>query len=353
MAAVQARPRSSLPAAPAAPAPATVQLSVIIVNWNAAAYLPAALDSLFAAQGDLRMEVFLVDNASSDGSLELVRTRYPQVTIIANRVNRGFAAGNNQGIRRARGRYILLLNPDTELPPHALTEMVEFMEAHPEVGVVGPRLQGAKGKVQGGAAGYDPSLTTIFNFATFLYRLAPGHFRGLWLPRSLYEQTSPIAVDWVSGAAMLLRREALDAAGLMDERYFMYSEDVELCRRIRGQGYGVMCLPSVHVTHHIGGSSRQLGPAFYAHNVDSLDLDLRARYHPALVALMHLLAAFGYLLRTLYYQLHYWRGGQPVFRELRDLWAACLKTSLARTLRPAKRFTQEDGASIPSHPQTS
>ena len=317
-------------------AQATMDLSVIIVNWNAAAYLPAALDSLFAAQGDLAMEVILVDNASSDHSLALVREHFPQVTIIANEVNRGFAAGNNQGIRRARGRYILLLNPDTELPPHALTEMVAFMDAHPQVGVVGPRLQGAKGKVQGGAAGYDPSLATIFNFSTFLYRLFPRRFKGLWLPRSLYETDDPIPVDWVSGACMMIRREALDAAGLMNERYFMYSEDVELCRRVRQAGYSVMCLPSVHVTHHIGGSSRQLGPEFYAHNIDSLDLDLRARYNGAQVALMHLIAAFGYLLRMLFYQTHYWRQRQPIFLELRDLWAACLKTSLVRAVKPAR-----------------
>ncbi len=320
---------------------AQIDLSVIIVNWNAAAYLPAALDSLFAAQGDLTMEVILVDNASSDDSLDLVRRQYPQVRIIANAVNRGFAAGNNQGIREAQGRYILLLNPDTELPPHALGEMVAFMDAHPQVGVVGPRLQGARGKVQGGAAGYDPSLTTIFNFATFLYRLAPRRFRGLWLPRSLYESQDPIPVDWVSGAAMLLRREALDDAGLMNERYFMYSEDVELCRRVREHGWQVMCLPGIHVTHHIGGSSRQLGPDFYAHNIDSLDLDLRTRYPGWQVALMHLIAALGYFLRMVFYQAHYWRHRHPAFLDLRDLWAACLKTSLIRTIRPAQVMTPQ------------
>lgn len=135
---------------------------------------------------------------------------------------------------------------------------------------------------------------------------------------------------------MLLRRQALNAAGLMNERYFMYSEDVELCRRIRKAGYGVICLPSIHVTHHIGGSSRQLGPEFYAHNIDSLDLDLRTRYNGLQVAVMHLIAAFGYLLRMLFYQIHYWRERHPIFRELRELWAACLKTSLVRAVKPAR-----------------
>ncbi|RME86201.1 MAG: glycosyltransferase, partial [Caldilineae bacterium] len=261
----------------------------------------------------------------------------PRVNILQNNRNLGFAAANNQGIQRARGRYLLLLNPDTELPPDALCELSRFLAAHPQAGVVGPRLQGARGKVQGGAAGYDPSPATIFNFATFLYRLFPGRLRGLWLPRSMYGHSQPIPVDWVSGACMMVRAEAVAAAGLMDERYFMYSEDVEWCRRIRRAGYQVFCLPYVRVTHHIGGSSRQLGPDFYAHNVDSLDLDLRSRYGPGMVALMHLFGAFGFLLRYLLFEMQYLRGRNPVYRELRDLWAACLKTSLARTLRPATR----------------
>ena len=329
---------SATPAPPALPQ-ATKDLSVIIVNWNAAEYLPAALDALFAAGDGVDMEVILVDNASTDGSLELVQERYPQVAVIANQVNRGFAAGNNQGMARARGRYILLLNPDTELPPDALTRFLAYMDAHPQTGVAGPRLQGPSGKIQGGAAGHDPSLSTIFNFATFLYRLSPQRFRGLWLARSLYEDARPIQVDWVSGACMFLRREAIEAAGVMNERYFMYSEDVELCRRVRAAGWGVVCLPEIRVTHHIGGSSRQLGPEFYAHNIDSLDLDLRTRYHPVQVALMHLIAAFGYGLRALYYEARYRREKFPVFRELSHLWGACLKTSLTRMLHPASVVT--------------
>ncbi len=329
-----ASPRATLP-------PATKDLSVIIVNWNAAAYLPAALDALFAAQNGLDMEVLLVDNASTDGSLELVQARYPQVAIIANAVNRGFAAGNNQGIRQARGRYILLLNPDTELPTDALTRFLAFMDAHPQAGVSGPRLQGPGGKIQGGAAGHDPSLVTIFNFATFLYRLFPRRFRGLWLARSLYESEKPIAVDWVSGACMMLRREAIATAGMMNERYFMYSEDVELCRRVRARGWGVVCLPDIRVTHHIGGSASQLGPAFYAHNIDSLDLDLRTRYNPVQVGLMHLVAAFGYGLRMIYYEFHYQRTRFPILRKLSQLWGACLKTSLMRVVKPAPVVTPD------------
>jgi len=311
-------------------------LSVIIVNWNAARYLPAALDSLFAAQGDLTMEVLLVDNASTDASVSLVRERYPQVQIKVNDANTGFAAANNQGLAWAQGRFILLLNPDTEMPPTTLRRLVDYLETHPQVGVVGPRLQGKGGKIQGGAAGYDPSPSTIFNFSTFLYRLLPKRCKGLWLPRSMYRQSEPIPVDWVSGACMMVRRQAYEAVGPLDERYFMYSEDVEWCRRIRGAGFQVACMPEVSITHHIGGSSRQLGPEFYAHNIDSLDLDLRSRYNAWTVALMHLIGAFGFLLRYLLSEMSYLREREPVFADIRDLWAACLKTSLLRIAKPAR-----------------
>ncbi len=311
-------------------------LSVIIVNWNAARYLPAALESLFAAQGDLDMEVLLVDNASSDASVSLVREHFPQVQIEVNDKNAGFAAANNQGLAWARGRYILLLNPDTEMPETTLHMLITYLKAHPQAGAVGPRMQARGGKIQGGAAGYDPSPATIFNFSTFLYRLLPRRCKGLWLPRSMYKQTEPIEVDWVSGACMMVRRQAYETVGPLDERYFMYSEDVEWCRRIRGAGYNVVCIPQAWIKHHIGGSSRQLGPEFYAHNIDSLDLDLRSRYNAWAVSLMHLISAFGFLLRYLLGEAIYLQQREPVYADIRDLWAACLKTSLRRIAKPAR-----------------
>lgn len=315
----------------------TCDLSVICVNWNAGEYLPAALHALFAAQGDLAMEVWLIDNASTDGSLAWVRREYPQVNVLTNSENRGFAAANNQGLARARGRYLLLLNPDTEISLAALQRLCDYMESHPEVGVAGPRLLGGRGKIQGGAAGFDPGPVTIFNYATFLYRLFPNRFRGLWLSQTAYMQTDPLQVDWVSGACMLVRAEAAAAAGPMDESYFMYSEDAEWCRRIRAVGYRVECHPGISVVHHIGGSARQLGPDFHAINIDSLDRDLRSRYSPAVVALTHLFGAFGFSLRYLLYEGQWLRWRNPVFAELRDLWAACLKTSLKRIFVPAAK----------------
>lgn len=312
-------------------------VSVVIVNWNGVAYLPAALRSLAAAADGLAIEVWVVDNASTDGSLGLVHQDFPCVQVVANDENHGFATANNQGIARSQGRYLLLLNPDTELPANSLARLVAYLDQHPEVGVVGPRLIGQRGRTQGGAAGYDPSPHTIFNYATFLYRLFPQRFRGLWLPQAAYERGEPLRVDWVSGACLLARREAATAAGPLDERYFMYSEDVDWCRRIRRAGYAVVCDPAVSVIHHIGGSTRQRGAAFHALNIDSLDQDLRSRYGASSVALMHLIGAFGFLLRYLIYELLWLRWRLPVFAELRDLWLVCLKTSLRRTVSRADR----------------
>ncbi len=322
-----------------------VDLAVIIVNWNAGAYLPEALASLFAAQGGLRMEVWLIDNASTDGSPALVQARFPGVRVVLNSTNVGFAAANNQGLRLARARYVLLLNPDTRLPADALMQLLAFLEDHPDVGVVGPRLVGGRGKIQGGAAGYDPSPSTLFNYATFLYRLFPQRCRGLWLAEAHYRQSRPIEVDWVSGACMLVRREAVLAAGPLDERYFMYTEDVEWCRRIRAAGYRIICYPAVSVVHYIGGSTRQRGSAFYAQHVDALDRDLRRRYSRSQVALMHLFGAFGALLRFTLYEIQWRRWHNPVFAELRDLWAVCLKTSLVRIFIPAPAAHE---ASVPA-----
>lgn len=328
---------TTLPARTQALSHSPVDLSVIIVNWNAGDYLPAALDSLFMAQeqSGLKIEVWLIDNASTDDSAAWVQQHFPQVCVIANDVNRGFAAANNQGLCLSTGRFMLLLNPDTVLPPTALAALTSFLDQHPQVGVVGPRLVGARGKTQGGAAGFDPSPATIFNHATFLYRLFPGRLRGLWLPRSAYQQLQPLSVDWVSGACMMVRRQAFEAVGPLDEGYFMYSEDVEWCRRIRVAGYQVVCIPVVSVVHFVGGSSRQHGAAFYAHNVDSLDRDLRRRYPGWKVALMHLMGAAGFLFRFVIYELDWLRWRNPAFADLRDTWAACLKTSLQRVLRPA------------------
>jgi len=319
-------------------------LSVIIVNWNARAFLKACLDSVLAAADGLSLEVWVVDNASEDSSVEMVRAHYPQVRLIANSHNRGFAAANNQALAQASGRHAILLNPDTEVPRGALQRMVRFLDEHEEVGAVGPRLALRRGKIQGGAAGYEPSLWTVFNYSFFLYKLAPRLFRGMWLAQRQYLGTTPIRVDWVSGAALMVRLAAAHMAGQLDENYFMYAEDVEFCRRLRGQGWAIYCLSDVQIIHHIGRSTRQRGPDFFAINVHSLDHYYRSHYTPGVVRLLHLFGTGGFFLRAVAYEALHIVRGQAIYRELAEEWWACMRTSLSHLLGRTHRWASHADA---------
>ena len=311
-------------------------LSIIIVNWNTRDYLANCLATVAVETSNLDYEVIVVDNASCDGSVEMLQTRYPDVHVIPNRENLGFARANNQGLALARGRHVLLLNPDTEVRDRALERMVAFLDSNPGAAVVGPRLTLAKGRVQGGAAGYEPSPWTLFNFSFFLYQFFPRWCRGLWLARRSYDTGEPILVDWVSGAALMARASAIQQVGAMDESYFMYAEDVEWCHRFREAGWAVYCLPTATVVHHIGRSTRQRGASFFATNVNSLDRYYRHRYGPATVALMHFFGACGFLLRYLLYGgLYLWRRW-PIYAEVQGQWRACLIASIQRMFGPER-----------------
>lgn len=331
-------------------------LSVIIVNWNTREFLRRCLDSVLdsSKSGDpkavarpLSLEVWVIDNASLDGSAALVREEYPQVHLIANSHNRGYAAANNQALALARGEYALLLNADTELPPGTLLKLVRFLREHPRAGAVGPRLVLQRGQIQGGAAGYEPSPWTVFNYCFFLYKLAPRLFRGLWLAKRQYRGKEPIRVDWVSGAALMVRMGAARQAGPLDEGYFMYVEDVEWCQRLRCAAWEVYCLPEAHVIHHIGRSTRQLGPGFHATSVHSLDRYYRARYPPATVRLLHLFGAGGSLTRSLAYAVLYATRRKLVYAELRDQWRACAQAGMAHLLAETRPSAENAERGLP------
>ncbi len=210
-----------------------------------------------------RLEIIVVDNASADGSVEMVRAEFPRVRLIANVDNRGFPAANNQGIALARGRYVLLLNPDTEVVGNALAAMVTYADAHPDVGVVGPQLLNPDGSVQSSRRRF-PTLATAFLESTWLQPYAPRRVleRYYILDRSDDETQD---VDWVKGAALMARGEAIQQVGLMDEDFFMYSEELDWCRRFREAGWRIVYLPSAQIVHYEGKSSEQVVPARHIH----------------------------------------------------------------------------------------
>lgn len=234
-----------------------VRISVIVVSWNTRELLERCLASAYAsASASVRLEVIVADNASEDGSPEMVASRFPAALLLANSQNTGFAAANNQAIRRATGDYLLLLNPDTEVIGAAIPEMVRFAEQHPEVAVLGPQLLNADGSVQSSRRRF-PTAATAFLESTVLQRWAPNHTA----LRRYYVLDQPDdeiqEVDWLVGACLLIRAKAVQQVGLMDEGYFMYSEELDWCRRSAAAGWKTVYLPSARVVHYGGQSSDQ------------------------------------------------------------------------------------------------
>jgi N-acetylglucosaminyl-diphospho-decaprenol L-rhamnosyltransferase len=257
-----------------------MDLSVIVVSWNVRDLLRRCLQSVVAAPasgegGAARtpnLEILVVDNASADGSAAMVRAEFPMVNVIANDQNRGFTAANNQGLAASRGRSLLLLNPDAELVGNALAEMVDCLEAHPEAGVVGPQLLYPDGSVQSSRRRF-PTLATALVESTVVQEWWRDNriLRRYYMLDSPSSPLSPPApdepqpVDWLVGACLLVRRAAYEQVGGLDEGFFMYSEELDWCRRIKGAGWEVLYLPTARVIHHEGKSSEQVVPARHIH----------------------------------------------------------------------------------------
>ncbi|NLS75754.1 MAG: glycosyltransferase family 2 protein [Chloroflexi bacterium] len=238
---------------------AAMDLSIVVVSWNVRTLLEACLRSVYAslAAAPLAGEVIVVDSASADGSAEMVRERYPQALLLAQDENIGFVRANNLGIRRSRGQHILLLNPDTEVVGGALAALWEYLRAHPEVGIVGPKLLNPDGSVQPSRRRF-PTLATAFIESTVLQQWFPKHplLRRYYVSDRSDDETQE--VDWVTGACFLVRREAFAGVGLLDEALFMYSEELDWAYRIKGAGWRVAYLPAAQVIHHGGQSSSQV-----------------------------------------------------------------------------------------------
>lgn len=273
-------------------------VSVVIVSWNVAPLLRRCLRSIYtsAPQGPLTVEVFVVDNGSSDGSAQMVAAEFPQARLIANAGNLGFAAANNQALKVSQGRYALLLNPDTELLGAALAEMVSYMEAHPAVGVLGPQLICPDGRVQPSRRRF-PTLATAIMESTPLQRFFPHHpalHRYYIADRSDDELQE---VDWVVGAALMVRRKAIDRVGFLDERFYMYSEELDWCYRMKRAGWKVVYLPAAKVRHYGEQSSQQNPLGRHIYFQASKAAFFRKLYGPAAGILVQGIIALSYLFQ--------------------------------------------------------
>jgi N-acetylglucosaminyl-diphospho-decaprenol L-rhamnosyltransferase len=230
-------------------------LSVSVVTFRAPALLRRCLQALATERPLLELDVTVVDNASGDETLQLLEAEFPWVHVIANPDNVGFGRAHNQVLRQARGRYWLVLNSDTAPQPGALRAVVEFLDANPDVAVAGPRLRYPSGEVQPSRRRF-PTAATLFMESTQLQRFWPDNA----VLRRFYVKDMPESaiqdVDWLVGASLFIRAAAAAEVGLLDERFFMYSEELDWCRRFRARGWRVVYVPSAEVMHLEGGSSR-------------------------------------------------------------------------------------------------
>jgi hypothetical protein len=236
----------------------SIDLSIVTVSYNVSGLLAECLRAVYESLADsaLRFEVWVIDNASKDDSVARVRHEFPQVQLVANEQNRGFAAANNQGIQLAQGRFILLLNPDTRVLGHAIEKLIAFMEATPKAGMVGARLLHSDGSFQHSAFGFPTLAQILFDFFPLHHRLLNSRLNGRY-PRRLYESGKPFPIDHPLGASMLVRRPVIEQVGALDERFFMYCEEVEWAMRIRRAGWEIYCVPQAEIIHHVGQSTNQ------------------------------------------------------------------------------------------------
>jgi hypothetical protein len=236
------------------------KVDIIIVNYNSTAFLLNCLHSIYediGSENENEVQIYIIDNASTD-NVNLITDKFPKVILWKNPVNIGFSKAVNYLIARTRSPYILILNPDTYINNGFFKPILNFMVEYPMVGIVGPKIFDTNGMIQGSARTFPTPLTALFGRSTLLTKMFPNN--KLTLKNILTKQsdnTKFIEVDWVSGACMLVRRRAIEEVGMMDERFFLYWEDADWCKRMSEKGWRVVYYPQASITHFIGASSQK------------------------------------------------------------------------------------------------
>lgn len=279
-----------------------IKLSIIIVNWNTMSLLQCCLRSLKPEIDNGESEIIVVDNASSDGAIDMVRTEFPTVTLIANSKNLSFATGTNQGLSEASGKFVMLLNPDTELTEGTTERLMKFLDTHSDAAAAAPKLIYPDGLPQQSCRTF-PTPSVLFIEALGLERLFPksklfGRYRMGWFN---YDETHE--VDQPMASCLMIRRTALDQIGHMDEEFPLFFNDVDLCLRLKGAGWKVFFTPAAVVVHHHGASTRQLGKELIRESHRSLLLFYRKHYRNRLNILIYAMSCtliqLGGIMRTI------------------------------------------------------
>lgn len=276
------------------------ELSIIIVNWNTRNLLQKCLESLYK-NVKVPFDLYVVDNASTDGTPDMVRTKFPQANLIVNRENLGFAPANNKVLTGINTPFVLLLNPDTVMIEGAVGGMLEFLRSNPEVAVVAPQYLNSDGTRQNSFDNF-PSLATELLNKSLLRILLPW-----WFPSKRYDYNRPLEVESVIGAAMMLRQEAFRKVGFFDEDYFLYLDESDLCLRLRKVGWRCFHLPYIQIYHVGGGSKKKVRPEatieyyrslykFFRKNRGWLSYTLLRAFKPLRIFLSLILSGLGMLL---------------------------------------------------------
>ena len=241
----------------------SLDLSIIIVNWNVREMLAECLRSIEAYHGALETEIIVVDSASTDGSAQMIEKEFPAVKLLAQTENVGFVRGNNIGLEAATGRYLMLLNPDTRIHAHALLKLTRTLDQNPDVGIIGPHTLNSDGTYQSTRRRFPGILTGMFE-STWLQGLMPSGVLNRFYARDLPDDGT-FDVDWVQGSALMARREVYAQIGGLDDAYVMYFEELDWCKRARKAGWRVLYVGDAFITHHGGGSADQVQTQKHIH----------------------------------------------------------------------------------------
>lgn len=309
------------------------------MNWNTRELLSDCLLSLQRTIDLARTQVIVVDNASSDGTAEMVRSRFPWVELIASSTNLGFAAGNNLAFSATEGRYVLFLNPDTQVNPGAIEEMTRYLDGRPEVGVVGTTLLNPDGSVQ-------LSCHRFYSFwHTIKHNRLVDRIAGARELSSINRGSHPREVDWMTGACLMVRRSVLTSVGGFDPTFFVYGEEIDLQYRIKRAGWRVVYVPSSGVVHHGGQSAKQAGIAASLHDYRGRWIFLRKHYGPLSAAAYLAKAVVALAVWTVYWGARAAIQHRPCARQqLGSYWRLLRWHLVERGLPPAPVHIQGLGA---------
>jgi GT2 family glycosyltransferase len=309
----------------------TIELSIVIVSWNCRQLLHNCLQSLLDQKPAPTSEIIVVDNASSDGTPDAVRTKFPSVKLIESSINLGFARGNNVGIEACTVNYICLINPDVVVDTSCIARMLEYMELHPDIGMLGPKIVGPDGRVQRSCM-RTPTLWNQLCRALGLDTLTKqSRVFGGYLMKD-FKHNELRDVDIINGCFWMVRRNALNNVGLMDPRFWMYADDLDWCQRFRLTGWRVVFFPHAEALH-FGGASSDHSPLHCYIEMQRADLQYWAKYHGlasyyvflSILWVGHALRAGAYLCLCATYASHRTLASQKVERHL-----ACVRWLASR-----------------------